>query len=264
MLKIFDGWYFFTKKWEVFTWIVQIRTASITRKRKRRAISWDAICLVAATARKDIVRSSSVGKESRCDMELKVGMKAIIVNSRNHSEYNFQMCEIKEIENSHNGKIYVELHSNKLVTNFYIHRDEIVPLIYENPEDLKKYGTTVEDISKLFTEYKGYYDVICKVAEDISHESEEKEEKYKKQIEEMQHHIDSLKSDLAEAQEKIELPHEPIKVAETLIDATGTYKTNSLSRAFGAGDTGTYNLYSKSDLRQIAEHLLVYCNNAEE
>ena len=85
------------------------------------------------------------------------------------------------------------------------------------------------------------------------------------QIREMQNYIDRLKADLAEAQDKkIELPHEPIKVAETLIDATGTYKTNSLSRAFGAGDTGTYNLYSKSDLRQIAEHLLVYCNNAEE
>ena len=198
-------------------------------------------------------------------MELKVGMKAIIVNSRNHSEYNFQLCEIKEIENSHNGKIYVELRSNKLVTNFYIHRDEIIPLIYENPEDLKKYGTTVEDISKLFTEYKGYYDLICGVADDISRESEEKEEKYKKQIEEMQHHIDSLKSDLAEAQErKFELPIEPIKVASMLIDATETYETSSLAKRFGAGDTATYKLYSNADLRQIAEHLLVYCNNSED
>lgn len=85
------------------------------------------------------------------------------------------------------------------------------------------------------------------------------------QIEEMQNHIDYLKADLAEARDNnVELPHEPIKVAEMLIDATGTYKTNSLSRAFGAGDTGTYNLYSKSYLRQIAEHLLVYCNNAED
>ena len=198
-------------------------------------------------------------------MELKVGMKAIIVNSRNHSEYNFQVCEIKEIENSHNGNIFVELHSNKLVTNFYIHRDEIIPLIYENPEDLKKYDTTVEDISKLLTEYKGYYDVICKVAEDISHESEEKEEKYNKQIEEMQHHIDNLKSDLAEAQErKFELPIEPIKVASMLIDATETYETSSLAKRFGAGDTATYKLYSNADLRQIAEHLLVYCNNSED
>lgn len=94
----------------------------------------------------------------------------------------------------------------------------------------------------------------------------EKELKDKQcQIEEMQNYIDCLKADLAEAQDnKIQLPSEPIKVAEILIDATGTYKTNSLSRAFGAGDTGIYNLYSKSDLRQIAEHLLVYCNNAEE
>ena len=196
-------------------------------------------------------------------MELKVGMKAIIVNSRNHSEYNFQMCEIKEIENS--KRIYVELHSDKLTTNFYVRANELIPLIYENPEDLKKYGTTVEDISKLFTEYKGYYDVICKVAEDMSHESDEKEKKYNKQIEVMQHHIDNLKSDLAEAQErKFELPIEPIKVASVLIDATETYETSSLAKRFGAGDTATYKLYSNADLRQIAEHLLVYCNNSEE
>ena len=199
-------------------------------------------------------------------MELKVGMKAIIVNSRNHSEYNFQMCEIKEIENSHNGKIYVELHSNKLVTNFYIHRDEIVPLIYENPEDLKKYGTTVEDISKLFTEYKGYYDVICKVAEDMSHESDEKEKKYKRQIEdrkyqveELKNYIESLKSDLAEAQDnKIQLPHESIKVAEMLIDATET-KVNCMT-----GKEYDKSVYEKWQLEQIAMHLLVYCGKFED
>lgn len=63
---------------------------------------------------------------------------------------------------------------------------------------------------------------------------------------------------------KQELPSEPIKVAGMLIDAQDTYKTSSIARALGAGHTETYNLYSKSDLRQIAEHLLVYCNNAED
>ena len=109
---------------------------------------------------------------------------------------------------------------------------------------------------------------VEKVAEEIIEENKRLKMKLDDrnfQIKEMQNHIDRLKADLAESQNnKIELPHEPIKVAETLIDATGTYKTNSLSRAFGAGDTGTYNLYSKSDLRQIAEHLLVYCNNSDE
>ena len=190
-------------------------------------------------------------------MELKAGMKAIIANSRHYAEYNFQICEIKEIENS--KRIYVELHSDKIITNFYVRANELIPLIYENPEDLKKYGTTVEDISKLFTEYKGYYDLICGVADDISRESEEKEEKYKKQIEEMQHHIDSLKSDLAEARDnKIQLPHEPIKVAEMLIDATET-KVNCMTRK-----EYDKSVYEKWQLEQIAEHLLVYCKYNKE
>ena len=190
-------------------------------------------------------------------MELKVGMKAIIANSQHHAEYNFQICEIKEIENS--KRIYVELHSDKFTTNFYVHANELIPLIYENPEDLKKYGTTVEDISKLFTEYKGYYDLICGVADDISRESEEKEEKYKKQIEEMRHHIDSLKSDLAEAQDnKIQLPHEPIKVAEMLIDAAET-KVNCMTRK-----EYDKSVYEKWQLEQIAMHLLVYCGKFED
>ena len=109
---------------------------------------------------------------------------------------------------------------------------------------------------------------VEKIAEEIIDENKRLKMKLDDlncQIREKQNHIERLKARLAEVQNnKIELPHEPIKVAETLIDATGTYKTNSLSRAFGAGDTATYKLYSNADLRQIAEHLLVYCNNSEE
>ena len=197
-------------------------------------------------------------------MELKVGMKAIIANSQHHAEYNFQICEIKEIENS--KRIYVELHNDGFKTNFYVRANELIPLIYENPEDLKKYGTTVEDISKLFTEYKGYYDLICGVADDISRESEEKEEKYKRQIEdrkyqveELKNYIESLKSDLAEAQDnKIQLPHESIKVAEMLIDATET-KVNCMT-----GKEYDKSVYEKWQLEQIAMHLLVYCGKFED
>ena len=63
---------------------------------------------------------------------------------------------------------------------------------------------------------------------------------------------------------KTELPTEPIKVASMLIDATEEYETSSVQKALGLGDVETYNVYSKSDLRQIAEHLLVYCSNCEE
>lgn len=62
------------------------------------------------------------------------------------------------------------------------------------------------------------------------------------QMKEMQSHIKCLQDELEEVQiQKVDLPTEPIKVADMLID----------------------NSYSTVCLRQIAEHLLVYCNNAE-
>lgn len=77
------------------------------------------------------------------------------------------------------------------------------------------------------------------------------------QIKEMQSHIDCLKAELAEVQRnKLELPAKPIKVADMLISATVTYK-NLLNKE------QEYQIFDKSDLRQIAEHLLVYCNHEE-
>ena len=101
---------------------------------------------------------------------------------------------------------------------------------------------------------------ICEENKELRAEIEDK----KCQIEEMRQYIECLKADLAEAQErKFELPIEPIKVASMMIDATETYETSSLAKKFGAGDKTTYKLYSNADLRQIAEHLLVYCNNSD-
>lgn len=66
------------------------------------------------------------------------------------------------------------------------------------------------------------------------------------------------------------LPAEPIKVADMLISAAYTRKKGdvekTLHKAFwNNADTVTESVYSKSELRQIAEHLLVYCNaNGED
>lgn len=57
---------------------------------------------------------------------------------------------------------------------------------------------------------------------------------------------------------KFELPYEPIRVAEMLIDAEYSYK----NKFTGMQHRG--HMYCKSDLRQIAWHLLVYCNNSED
>lgn len=61
------------------------------------------------------------------------------------------------------------------------------------------------------------------------------------------------------------LPSEPIDVASMLIKATVTVKTNPIKKVLAQNIPDEYETekYSKSDLRQIAEHLLAYCNNSE-
>lgn len=98
----------------------------------------------------------------------------------------------------------------------------------------------------------------------LSHKCREKE----CQIKEIQSHIDCLKAELAEIQmNKLELPEEPIEVATMLIKATVTCKckSNPFQKAFNANCPDEYETdrYSDEDLKQIAEHLLVYCKQAE-
>lgn len=94
---------------------------------------------------------------------------------------------------------------------------------------------------------------------------------YEKSMVDMQAHIDCLKSELLEVQlyagdGKVELPIEPIDVAAMLIRETVTLKASTLKKVFTPNGTDEYEveMYSKSDLRQIAEHLLVYCNSHKE
>lgn len=60
------------------------------------------------------------------------------------------------------------------------------------------------------------------------------------------------------------LPAEPIKVADMLINAEGEYEHNPIVKAFCGTDKGTYRIFDVSELRQIAEHLLAYCNHHGE
>lgn len=203
-------------------------------------------------------------------MELKVGMKAIIVNSQHHAEYNFQICEIESIENE--KRVWVLLDFDNYTSKFCVAENELIPLVYENPKDLKKYGTAIEDMAKLFAEYKGYYDTICKMANEVLHKSDEKDKKHRREIDEkncqiaeMQSRIDCLKAELEDSKsEKQELPFEPIDVAKMLIESKYTYENDVISKAIHKSDTSTVDRYKVSDLRQIAEYLLVYCNHNSE
>lgn len=131
--------------------------------------------------------------------------------------------------------------------------------------------------SEYYIEKYAYEEAINKALDEI--------EKYKKafnnakqerdkQVSEMMAHIDCLKAELLEVQchsdkLKQELKHnlsaEPIDVASMLIKATRTVKTNPIKKVLAQNIPDEYETekYSKSDLRQIAEHLLAYCNNSE-
>ncbi len=60
------------------------------------------------------------------------------------------------------------------------------------------------------------------------------------------------------------LPTEPIKVADMLINAGGEYEHNPIVKKICGTDKGTYRIFEISELRQIAEYLIVYCNHHEE
>lgn len=60
------------------------------------------------------------------------------------------------------------------------------------------------------------------------------------------------------------LPTEPIKVADMLINAEGEYEHSPIEKALYKEDKGTYRIFGVSELRQIAEHLLIYCNHNKE
>lgn len=94
---------------------------------------------------------------------------------------------------------------------------------------------------------------------------------YNKHIEQLNRQIEELRTKNAELHCEMqaaqvypeELPYEPIEVAQMLITANAKYKANVFQRAFAGTEENEYNMYDVSDLRQIAEHLLVYCNNNE-
>lgn len=64
---------------------------------------------------------------------------------------------------------------------------------------------------------------------------------------------------------KFELPEVPIDVAAMLIKETVSLKTSPIQKVFNPNAPEEYEIdkYSTKDLKEIAEHLLAYCNNQE-
>lgn len=57
---------------------------------------------------------------------------------------------------------------------------------------------------------------------------------------------------------------EPISVAQTLISAKRSYELSAEEKQRSGLEKGYYHIFEVSELRQIAEHLLIYCNHNKE
>lgn len=114
----------------------------------------------------------------------------------------------------------------------------------DNQSEVEKYRKAFEDAKK---------ERDCQIAE------------YQKKIEELNAENSELHCELQAVNDfQEDYPTEPIKVADMLINAEGEYEHNTIAKAFCGADKGTYRIFDVSELRQIAEHLLVYCNHNEE
>lgn len=142
--------------------------------------------------------------------------------------------------------------------DFSEHDKEFVDKIEELQSEVEKYRKAFEDAKK---------ERDCQIAE------------YQKKIEELTDEKESLemrlkllkseRDDLREEVEKLKKAQDfsnltPIEVANMLINAEGEYEHNPIAKVFCKEDKSTYRIFDISDLRQIAEHLLVYCNHNGE
>lgn len=159
------------------------------------------------------------------------------------------------------------------------------------PEEIKNRTEFHLEIERLQSEFEKYR----KAFEDAKKERDCQVSEYQKKIEDLEHDLkisrekiqdlvgENMKlqcerNDYKSKSEFLEvermrvkknefsdfLPTEPIKVADMLINAEGEYEHNPVVKAFCGTDKGTYGIFDVSELRQIAEHLLVYCNHNGE
>lgn len=153
-------------------------------------------------------------------------------------EFEPQVIEGVSDDGCYIAKIFAEYKKSPirdtLFVNFSEHDKEFA-------DEIEKLQSEVEKYHKAFEEEKKKCDFqICK---------------YQKKVEELEQ---DLKTAGGKIQDTDFLPTEPIKVADMLINASKK-RTNCMT-----GKEYDKYIFEKWQLRQIAEHLLVYCNHNGE
>lgn len=142
----------------------------------------------------------------------------------------------------------------RLQEKFNRYTEVIKGIVSELPEELKN-GTEFHlEIDRLQSEVEKYR----KAFENAKKERDCQIAEYKKKIEELTVERDFISKD------SISVHQDPIDIAKDLINADVEYEHNPLAKALCGEDKGTYRIFDISELRQIAEHLLMYCNHNGE
>lgn len=158
--------------------------------------------------------------------------------------------------------------------DFSQHDKEFTDKIEELQSEVEKYRKAFEDAKK---------ERDCQIAEYQNRAEKDKTELERakttiNQIDDILEKLFDVRHDTVDKPDEFEkilserakgnvtdfLPTEPIKVADTLINAEGEYEHNPIVKQICGTDKGTYRIFDVSGLRQIAEHLLIYCNHNKE
>lgn len=144
-------------------------------------------------------------------------------------------------------KLYRDIAQCKEHSGEHLHSEEYLKILNLN-RTISDLQSEVEKYRKAFEDEKKERD--CQVAE------------YRKNIEEL--NVENAELHCEMQAMKVfpdEIPEEPIKAAEMLITAKGECESLHIGNDVFKD---TYRIFGVSELRQIAEHLLVYCNHNGE
>lgn len=117
---------------------------------------------------------------------------------------------------------------------------------------------TMEQLAEMVLKLQCKIEKYRKALEDTKEERDCRIREYQNKIDEMKLEIELLSKD------SISVHQEPIGIAKDLINAEGKFERRNPFEIALCGAEKTYRIFDILELRQIAEHLLIYCDYSEK
>ena len=128
--------------------------------------------------------------------------------------------------------------------DFSQHDKEFADRIEELKKQLDRSQTTINQIDYILEKLFG-----------VRHDTAGKPDEFEKVLKQKAESYNTIADYLCD---------EPISVAQTLISAKRSYELSAEEKQRSGLEKGYYHIFEVSELRQIAEHLLIYCNHNKE